>query len=218
MFQVLSVEKVSGDASEDRDSATADASNRTCLSDDFSALAINEVTWTVQDTAPVATATQEGGNLVLTLGQAAGNNYALIASPLLDLTHDAVSVEVVERPNAATVAEAGLSLQLDYGHRYQLFVTGAYLLMRVSTPATGNDNTSLPYSAENHHFLRLRHVGDNMLWETSADRMSWTVRRASPAAVDVASLFVQVFAGTYQADAELPGRARFDNVLVECLP
>jgi len=192
-----------------------DASTTPCFSDDFSAPALDESKWTVQD-SPTATVAQSSGVLVFSLGQATGVNYALVTTEPRDLTNDAVSVEVVAAPSSNTEAELGISVQIDSNNRYQLFITGTSLVMRYST-AEGNQDTSAPYSAT-HRFLRLRQLGETMFWESSTDRLLWIVRRMATAVVPVTNVRAVVFAGTYQQEPEPPGQPAVDNFLIECLP
>jgi hypothetical protein len=208
VFEVLEVD----------DPGSSDAGSAgSCLSDDFSAADVDDTKWVLLDAPPVATAAQAAGELVLTLGQADGANYAILVSASRDFTHDAASIEVIAPPDPPASAEAGLSLQSDQTHRYMAFVAGPDLVLRTSTPA-GNDDDALRYSATNHKFLRIRHTDNAMLWETSPDRDNWTTRRTMTPAVDVTALELRIFAGTYQFEQTPPGAARFDNVAIECLP
>lgn len=220
VFQLLEVGDSAPDALEaDADNADAapDGTSGPCFFDDFAAPFIDETKWTIEDAAPVAAASQQSGVLVISLGQADDVHYAQITTPLRDLTNDAFSVEVVKAASAATDAEAGIGIQIDFQHRYQFFITGSSLVMRYSLP-DGNSDTFTPYSTVAHRFIRLRHAGSSMLWETSADGSLWVLRRMTTAAVDVTSVYARVFAGTYQAEPVAPGEAMFDNALIECQP
>jgi hypothetical protein len=212
VFQLLEV------GEPDLADAASDGSDPSCVSDDFNGSAVDETKWMKSDAAPVATVEQADGNLVLKLGQATGNNYALLASASRDFTNDAVSVELVGVPASASAAEAGFSIEQDITHRYQMFVAGPNLIMRVSTPTDGNLNMSIPYSATNHRFMRIRHANDMMLWETSPDGSTWTTRRLTAVLTPLTDLHLEIFAGTFQLEAVPPGEARFNAAAIECLP
>jgi hypothetical protein len=71
----------------------------------------------------------------------------------------------------------------------------------------------LTYSATDHAWLRLREDGGTMRWETSADGLSWTVRRtaSSPAWVSQSNLSFLVEA---HRDAGVNDFAEFDQLNV----
>jgi hypothetical protein len=188
-----------------------------CVVDDFTGGAIDEALWTVYDDTPFGSVTQTGGELVITTASATGNHYGLVATDVRDLTNDVISVELIQTPDASTAAEAGLSIQVDGTTRYQFFVAGPSLIMR-QTVGGVNDNMSIAYSPAFHRFLRFRHEGDAMSWETRAMDGEWITRRNTPAVVAVTNMHVDLFAGTYQQEPMVPGPARFDNLTIDCRP
>lgn len=69
---------------------------------------------------------------------------------------------------------------------------------------------ALPYDPVAHAWVRIRETGGNLLWQTSADGLTWTTRRtaASPAWVADADLQVQLLA---HRDGGTDDFAEFDN-------
>ncbi|MFI1767518.1 hypothetical protein ACH41H_36475 [Streptomyces sp. NPDC020800] len=70
---------------------------------------------------------------------------------------------------------------------------------------------AIPYSATDHAWLRVRETGGATYWETSADALTWTVRRslASPAWVADTNIEFQLIAHRSDGAADY---AEFDNV------
>lgn len=70
---------------------------------------------------------------------------------------------------------------------------------------------TIPYSATDHAWLRIREAGGVTYWETSADALTWTTRRsiASPAWVGGTTLEFQLIA--HRSDG-VNDFAEFDNV------
>ncbi|CAL9313851.1 hypothetical protein [Streptomyces sp. SudanB91_2054] len=73
--------------------------------------------------------------------------------------------------------------------------------------------TAIPYDPVAHAYLRIRQAGPDLLWETSPDNATWTVRRtvAAPAWVSDPTLQVQLIA---HRDDGTPNLAEFDDVNV----
>jgi hypothetical protein len=70
---------------------------------------------------------------------------------------------------------------------------------------------AVPYSATDHAWLRIRETGGITYWETSADALTWTIRRslASPAWVGDSNLEFQMIA--HRSDG-VTDFAEFDNL------
>ena len=68
-----------------------------------------------------------------------------------------------------------------------------------------------------HGFWRMRHdpQPDRILFETapSVGGMAgeWTTRASDDRQINLSALFFELKAGTYQAEAQAPGTAKFDN-------
>jgi len=88
-------------------------------------------------------------------------------------------------------------------------VTGL-LTMAVRTGFFDPGATTLTYDAAAHRWLRISEAGGTLTWSTSADGLTWTVRRstASPAWVGDADLEIQLIT---HRDSGTPDFAEFDN-------
>jgi hypothetical protein len=71
---------------------------------------------------------------------------------------------------------------------------------------------SIQYDATAHRSWRLRHEAslNEILWETSADGITWQLLRRVTPEISLQSVFVTLGAGTYTPEVE-PGLAAFDN-------
>lgn len=204
-------------AVDDAADAAEDAATTGCFGDTFDTTAIDESKWTIEDSA-AATVAQNGTQLVFSLGVADGVHYAQLKSGTRDLTHDAVSIEVIQIPNEGTMAEAGLSVQTDGTHRYMMFAVAGSIVMRWQNGGSNND-ASISFDTTTR-FWRIRHEGTSMLYETSQTgaEATWITRRSVEVMLAVTALHVDLFAGTYQVEPMPPGGAVLDNLGIECQP
>jgi hypothetical protein len=72
--------------------------------------------------------------------------------------------------------------------------------------------TMVAYNPVLHRHWRLRHDGvtDTMRFETSADRVTWTVQRTAARQMGITGLRVELSAGTWEP-VGAPGTAIFDS-------
>jgi hypothetical protein len=78
---------------------------------------------------------------------------------------------------------------------------------------TGGPQVSVTYSAVNHVWFRFRIDIGFLLWETSPDKLTWTILRTYgvPSWMTQGNLvFVALNSGYYGAETS-PGYAEFDN-------
>jgi uncharacterized phage protein gp47/JayE len=81
----------------------------------------------------------------------------------------------------ATAGEMLVRVYTDANNWLSIGKSGANLLMRIRLAGVNND-TTLAYDATNHVWLRIRESAPGtVVWETSADGASWTVRRTASA-------------------------------------
>lgn len=95
------------------------------------------------------------------------------------------------------------------GNQLQFVVNGALLFLREVFAGTASDTTA-PYDAVQMAWLRLRHAGTDVFWDTSPDGTTWTNRRTKTAAFALGSGRVKFTAFNFVADQAT--YAVFDNV------
>ncbi|HSO32719.1 MAG TPA: hypothetical protein VLT33_09385, partial [Labilithrix sp.] len=129
------------------------------------------------------------------------------------MTCASASVELVQAASALTAADTTFAVVADAGRYYRMTVESGVLVFETTA---GGPATSVPYDALQHRHLRIRHdcIGDRVHFETSADAVTWQVRRSVAAAVSLPAAYLELEAGTYQAEGA-PGSAVFDNVRLE---
>jgi hypothetical protein len=147
------------------------------------------------------------------------NGYVSLAT--FDLTNASASVEVVQAASGS--ADTYLALCIDGQNHYKIEKEGSLLYFTqvvagVTTESVTTEN-SVPYSAVDHRFWRIRHIQstDSVVFETSADGQIWTMRNTFPRGLSVKALKLEIGAGTYQSERD-PGTAIFDNFRVEARP
>jgi hypothetical protein len=118
-----------------------------------------------------ACATSPGGDqLHLAYSLSAGDHCRRSTFQGWDLSNDAVSVELVNVPTSPDVGY-GLFFWKDDGVYGDLVYTGAEVLLWVDPPGSGGQSASA--MAAGVQYLRLRHAGDTLYGDWSADGVSW---------------------------------------------
>lgn len=141
------------------------------------------------------------------------NSYpqaAIAASPGQDLTAYPLSVQMPTTPAAGT-GTTQTHFNLSNGSNGVHFnLNGAPL--NFSMGGSGLATSWLTYSATAHQWLRFRLSGGNLLWETSPDDATWTVRKTVTAPSWITSAPVGVtLDSSYYGTETTPGYAEFDN-------
>jgi PKD repeat protein len=145
----------------------------------------------------------------------AGVHYnGYLSAGTQDLTNAGASVEVVQVANGATT-DTELALCLDGANFYQIVCESGRLYFQ-AVVGGARSTTSVAYSATQHRFWRIRHdpVANTILFETSADRVTWTTQRTVARQLAITALRIELSAGTWQA-LGAPGTAIFDNFRLE---
>ncbi len=181
-----------------------------CLGDDFGGSMIDPNTWATYQTAP-ATVTESGGQLVIALGSSASPAYAGVKTrQVFDVTGMRTELEVDEVP-VGQGANCSLNWHLDDNNDLAIYTDGGAIDFEQKVNGT-LDFQSIPYSASEHRYWRLRHdpgTGQIAL-ETSADDQAWFTNRLIVPGFALTALEIHLAAGTYQ-NVPAPGAARFDN-------
>ncbi len=128
------------------------------------------------------------------------------------MTCASARVELVQAASAASAADTTFAVVADAGRFYRMTVESGVLVLE----STESGSINIPYDPVAHRHLRLRHdcVADQLLFETSPDALTWTVRRTVPAKVALPAAYVELEAGTYEPEAA-PGVVMFDNLRLE---
>ena len=92
------------------------------------------------------------------------------------------------------------------------FRTKGNTLYMVSRVAGTTSSATITYSASGHRFWRFRHdaVTDSILFETSADGVTWVAHRTVPRQIALDAVRAELIAGTSEA-VDVPGTALFNK-------
>jgi PKD repeat protein len=177
------------------------------FTDDFSTALNTTTKWLASNTT--AGATTVGGRLRVTCDSSyeqAGSDFKF------DLTQYPVYVQIptIPAPGAGTT-QTQFILQGTTGSsvNFQLQSNPTVISMNI----TGGPQVSVTYSAVNHVWFRFRIDIGFLLWETSPDKLTWTILRTYgvPSWMTQGNLvFVALNSGYYGAETS-PGYAEFDN-------
>lgn len=88
--------------------------------------------------------------------------------------------------------------------------SGGNLLMRAQINGVNND-TTVAYNATNHRWIRLRHDGTNLCWDTSPNGLVWNFGKSLAPGTSVWSSFYGLKLAVWQNNTASPGVAEFDN-------
>lgn len=157
----------------------ATTSKMATLIDGFAGTALDTVTWN----ASTPNITVSGGQATMPVTTPTTNPSIIGTSRDYDFTDSSISVELVSAPVASSVSRwVGLDVQFPpHGdaNRFSIWVERSSLYFRTTSGGTVTDQTSIPYVAASHRWLRLRESGDRVYFETSAEGVSWTVRHST---------------------------------------
>lgn len=175
------------------------------LTDDFAAKDTAKWSW-----GPSTTVV--GGRLVVPC--TIGYLDAARSNGRYDLTNDSVMVEVVQHPGGPEYTDTYFTLRQNGGTTEGLSFDIESEVLGVYRLVGGGWTTlrSLPYDTTAHRWLRFRHAGSTVYWETSPDAATWTVLYSE--AAQFAPTALQVNLGTGGSDNATPSSAIFDNLNV----
>ena len=164
------------------------------------------------------TALEQNGRLEITprTSQSGKHYNGYLSLATWSATNARVSVEVVQATQGA--AETIFTASLD-GDNFFRFVVQAGQLLFQSRVDGSDSSANTPYVAAQHRWWSFRHnlVGDEMVFETSADGKTWVRRRVVPREIPLSALTIELGAGT-SASVGSPGKAIFDNFVMESNP
>ena len=173
------------------------------LVDGFEGTSVNTMRWTTQGASQ--TISISGGLLHLSPEEPDGSWVGLISMDVFD--HDECSVWV-RVPSLASNGFVGYTY-------FQLFHSDGKIAFEIRNGMLemvyASLGHSIPYVAQDHHWLRIRDGGDDVHWETSADGMTWTIRHTAPAPPHITAMTVGLglVPGSGLSNA---GATSFDNL------
>jgi hypothetical protein len=126
-----------------------------------------------------------------------------------DLTGSSYSAELALLPTSTAAAGLHAINNLSPENKVMIGVEGGNVLMRKVEAGVVSD-TTVAFDRVLHRWLRLRHDGTNVLWETSTNGSVWTTRRTATTTVDLTSVFLTL-EGTWQTTVGA-GRLEWANV------
>ncbi|HKX73256.1 MAG TPA: LamG-like jellyroll fold domain-containing protein [Candidatus Saccharimonadales bacterium] len=182
------------------------------LTDTFTGATVDANKWVFSG---ATTQTKQNDTLTVTPKANASGYYGLTSKKAIDLSSDAVFVEVPQT-TGNNAAETQIILELNGPNKIIMSKSGTTLSLRHKL----NDvsyNTSVPYDATAMRWWKIRETAGTVYLETSPDATTWTVQRSFERAFDLSKLYLTLRAGTGSNIAN-PGAAVFDNLNIPAAP
>lgn len=177
---------------------------------------INTLTQTFAD---IAGFTQVGGTTAADAAAVSGQ-LRIVANPgypsivsdaRYDLTNSAIYAQLVTAPNVGNGSvQTFLTLSDSTGNQIDIGWSGGEVVFRQSAGGQYVGSTAA-YVPATDVWLRISHDGTNIIWATSADKVTWTTRRIAAPTIPITRLQVILIAGNY-LDEPAPGTAVWDNL------
>lgn len=130
-----------------------------------------------------------------------------------DWTGGVAGMTIVQSPSAATEASLSLAILPQTAGWARITVSAGKIFFQSEKPVTRErEGSSLPFDPTNHRHVRIRHLAgtNELVWETSPDKVTWTERRKIVSPFPVNVMRAEVETGTYQAEGN-PGEALVDD-------
>ena len=155
------------------------------------------------------------------LQNASGSHYAgLRSASTFDFTNAYCYVAVIQAASSSTTADTMLTVGMDVNGYYRIFVEGGSLIFQKRINGTKVTLLSATYNPVNDRYWRIRHESSsgNVVFETAPDSGgspgAWNVRFSeswNTSAVPLGAIFFELKGGTWQPEANAPGKVIFDN-------
>ena len=155
-----------------------------------------------------------GGKLVFNAPAGTSGNYNGIETlHTFDYTDASASIELTDPPSGSD-QEVGLWIEVGGGNGWEIYVFGGVLQI-AREDSHSFDVTYTPFDPVAHRFWRIRHSlsADSIYFETSPDRITWTVRRTVSCDYDQTSVKISIYTG----GASSTSSAKFDNFATDAL-
>jgi hypothetical protein len=159
------------------------------------------------------TISQSNGEAVHELVSAPGSNFCgYISVATYDMTSDAIAIEVTQTVAPVEGPQQFLGVKIDTMQVIVVLEDGS-LSLRTRTENIGAG----AYSPTDDRWWKLREAAGQILFETSPDGSTWTLRADMPVPFDITAVHGQFGAGTY-VEVTNPGIAAFDclNLVGNC--
>lgn len=198
--------RVGGDGDADGGGGAGMCNRVDRLSDDFSDGTRSVAHWRRAYMDPGTATSEQGGDLVITLAQNTPMVYAgYITSHAYDLRGRRVVMEVAQQP--VSPAEMGMAVAVNNENHLSIGLRGNTMYMGAKLSGTFVEYAQRSYDLATQRYVALSERDGHVSWETSSDGIAYTAWHDRIGPLDVSSLFVHVYAGTFDAQAN-PGSAR----------
>ena len=203
----------------------------TIVSDDFNDNSINTSVWNPNDVfsgftntnVPIAETSQqiEIGPL---LQNVSGSSYrGMRTVNTYDFTGAYTYVELVQAPATNTSADAMFTIGNSVTAYYRIYEEGGTLRGIRNIGGTKTTLFSITYNSTNHRFWRIRHDSSsgNVTLDTAPGSGgvpgTWTQQYTETwnSNIDTTLTYFEVKGGTFQVEANAPGKVIFDNFVAE---
>jgi hypothetical protein len=128
-----------------------------------------------------------------------------------DLTECSTFIRVVDLPQAPQTYTSFI-LQVTVGNAVAFLVSTSETKATVTKDGTQLSIASAAHDPALHAWLRLRHSGNTIHWETSSNGQIWTSFTSLQAPFDVTALTVIIGVGSSVAQSTAGVSASFDNL------
>jgi hypothetical protein len=155
---------------------------------------------------------EEGGQFVVKYPPNLEAYAGLTSSYAFDLRGSAAVAEVPGTPASSVPAHVAMTLNGPGDNDIDMFVEEGTLKLGAKTNGNYQDLATMPYSALDHRWWRIRETDNTLYWETSPDGKAWTKRlEKTPPPVPMNVVDLEFHAGVWSPQA-MPGECRVDNL------
>ena len=184
------------------------------LADRFGGSAVETSLWTI--TAQTGgTITEAGGVLALSPNANIGTaQLAVSSNARFGLPGSSISVQVPSVVNMGCGVNNSLRVRANSQNELEWWAECGNLHANKVVNGVETTIASVPYSATQHLWWRIRETAGTTFWETSADNVTWTVRASAPSSglIPLDNLSVMIYAETYGTGSSAPGTAKYANM------
>jgi acid phosphatase len=207
---------------------TYTSSNETILlADDFNDGALDTSKWLPNnlfsgftDSSVSAVESSQRFNIGPLKLNSTGSHYnGIVSSSSFVFSGGYCYVQLVQAPAANTTGDAMFTIGKDVNNYYRFYVEAGSLFLQKRINGSKAALLTMPYSAVNHSFLRIRHdpSSSSVLFEAATNAggtpSTWTVLYSEPwsSSVSLSSIVFEIKGGTWQPETNAPGSVTFDN-------